>query len=53
MNLTLEKEERLAMGDKDRGEIRGEGGKVTGEIALAPTTNSLGKRNGAFCGYGG
>jgi hypothetical protein len=33
MDLALEKGERVAMGDKDRGKIRGEAGEVTGVVA--------------------
>ena len=42
MNLALEQGERVFMGGKCRGEIRGEAGEVTGVVADAPTTNSLG-----------
>ena len=53
MDLALEKRDRVAMRDKDRGgEIRGEAGEVTGVVANAPTTNGLGKRYGAFSGWG-
>ena len=36
------------MKDKVRGEIRGETGEVTEVVANVPTTNGLGKKNGAF-----
>ena len=52
MNLVLEKGERVTTGGKGRGEIRGESVEVTGVVANAPTTNSLGKRNGMFNGWG-
>jgi hypothetical protein len=51
VNLVLEKEERVAMGDKGRGEVRGEAGEVTGVVADVSTTNGLGKRNGVFGGW--
>ena len=43
MNLALEKEERVIMGGKGRGEIRGEAGEVTGVVANVPTTDSVEK----------
>ena len=39
----LEKGERVIMGGKGRGEIRGDAAEVTGVFADVPTTNSLGK----------
>jgi hypothetical protein len=39
------------MGDKGRGEIRSEIGKVTGMVADVPATDSLGKRYEAFGGW--
>ena len=48
MNLALEKWGRVIMGDKGRGEIRGEAGEVTGVVANVPMTGSLGKRYGAM-----
>ena len=48
VNLTLENMERVTAGGKDRAEIRGKIGKVTGMVADAPTTDSLEKRYGAF-----
>ena len=50
MNLAFEKGDRVAMGGKGRGEIRGEAGEVTGVIANPPTMDGLGKRYGAFSG---
>ena len=52
MNLMLEKEEKVTMGSKGRGEIRGEAGEVTGVAANVPTTDGLGKRNGMFSRWG-
>ena len=43
VNLVLEERERLTMGGKGRGEIRGESGKVKRVVADAPTTDNLGK----------
>ena len=48
MNLALEKRERVTMGGKGRSEIRGETGEVTGVVACAPMTESLGKSYGVF-----
>ena len=42
--------ERVTLGGKARGGIKSEVGKVTGMITNASTTNSLGKRCGAFGG---
>jgi hypothetical protein len=53
MNLALEKRERITMGGKDRGEIGGEAGEVTGVVANAPTMDGLGERYGTFSGCGG
>ena len=50
MNLALEKGERVTTGGKGRGEIRDEAGKVTGVVANAPTTDSLGERYRTFSG---
>ena len=52
MNLALEKGERVTMAGKDRCEIGGEAGAVTGVVADAPTTDGLGKRYGTFSGWG-
>ena len=52
MNLVLGKGERVATGNKGRGEIRGEAGEVTGVLANAPFMNGLGERNGAVSGWG-
>ena len=52
MNLALEKGERLTLGGKSRGEIKGETGEVTGMVANVPTMDSLGRRYGAFSGWG-
>ena len=46
MNLVLEKKERVTMGGKSRGEIRGETGRVSQMVTDGPTTYSLGKRYG-------
>ena len=50
MNLALEKRERVTTGDKDRDEVRGVAGEVTGVVANVPTTNDVRKKNGAFSG---
>ena len=42
MNLALEKGERVTTG--------GEAGEVTGVVAVAPTTDGLGKMYGTFSG---
>ena len=47
----MEKGVSVATGGKGRGKIRGEAGEVTRVVANAPTTNDLGKRNGAFSGW--
>ena len=52
MNLALEKGERITMGGKGRGEIRGEAGEVTGAVADVPTMDTLRKRYRAFGGGG-
>ena len=39
------------MGDKGKGKIRYEIGKVSGVIAEEPTTDSLGKRYGEISGW--
>ena len=52
MNLALEKRERVTMEGKGRGEIRGEAVEVTGVVANAPTTDGLGKKYGAYSGWG-
>ena len=41
MNLALEKGERVTMGGKGRGEIRGEAGKVTRMVADVSIMDSL------------
>jgi hypothetical protein len=51
VNLALERGERISTEGKSRGEIRGEDGEFTGVVANVPTTNVLGKRNGAFRGW--
>ena len=44
MNLVLEKGERITMGGKGRGEVRGEVKlEVTGVVVDAPATDSLGE----------
>ena len=48
MNLALEKGKRVTTGGKGKGEIGGEAGNVTGEVANAPTTHDLRKRYGTF-----
>ena len=48
VNLTLENMERVTAGGKDRAEIRGKIGKVTGMVAHVPTTDKLGKRYEVF-----
>ena len=48
MNLALEKGERVTTGGKGRGEA----GEVTGVVADVPTVDSLGKRYGAYSGWG-
>ena len=48
----VEQGERVTMGGKDRGKIRSEAGEVTRIVGDAPTTDSLGKRYRAFCGWG-
>ena len=48
MNLALEKGERVTMAGKDRCEIGGEAGEVTGVVANAPTMDGLGKRYRTF-----
>jgi hypothetical protein len=52
MNLMLEKGERVTMGGKGRGEIRGEAVEVTGVFANASTTDGLEERYRAFGGWG-
>ena len=45
VNLALEKMERITLGGKDRGEIRGKIGKVAGVVVDAATKASLGKKD--------
>ena len=52
MNLALEKGERVTTGGKSTGEIGGKAGEVTGVVANAPTTDSLGERYRTFNGWG-
>ena len=52
MNLALEKWEKITTAGKGRGEIRDKVGEVTWVVANAPTTDGLGKRYGAFGGWG-
>ena len=40
--------ERVTMGGKDRGEIGGKAGEITGVVANVPTTDDFGKGYGTF-----
>ena len=44
--------EKVNKESKDRGEIRGEAGEVTGVVVNRPTMDSLGKRYGEFSEWG-
>ena len=52
MNLMLGKGERVIMGGKDRGEIGGKAGEITGVVANVPTMDDLGKQYKMFIRWG-